>query len=123
MYTGKLIILIRTIHVDSISTRRRTIGLSSLVMLLLVLLDLLRSALALVIELLILRLDLGLAVLRVGAAATGTVLSLDFCHIYLECAFEAGQTHVSSTLIRRGGYLPSSKVEWWYSLRAVFMRS
>lgn len=44
-------------------------------MLFLVLLDLLRSALTLVVELLILDLDLGLAVLGVGAAAAGTVQS------------------------------------------------
>lgn len=73
MHTGKLVIIIPTLTTNSISTGGSTISLSRLVMLLLILLGLLRGALALVIELLILSLNLGSAVLGVGAAAASTV--------------------------------------------------
>lgn len=75
MQSRELVIAIRTLNPNGISTSS-TIALSSLVMLLLILLDLLRSPLALVIEFLILSLDLGLAMLGVSAAAAGTVFCI-----------------------------------------------
>lgn len=73
MQSSKLIIPIGAINTNSISPSR--ISLSGFGMLSLILLDLLRRTLALIIELLILSLDLGLAMFGVGAAAAGTVLS------------------------------------------------
>jgi hypothetical protein len=74
VHTSEPVILGR--HINGIRARHRgteTLGLH-LVVLLLVLLGILCVALALLIELLVLSLDFGLAVLGVGTTAAGTVL-------------------------------------------------
>lgn len=97
---------------------------ATLVVVFLVLLDLLGVPLALLEQLLVLRLDLTFAVIGVAATASTASLSAKSRTGYQSIArYVDGKTHVSSTLIARGGYLPSSKVEWWYSLRQLFMRS
>lgn len=79
-------------------------------MLSLILVDLLGVARALLIELLVLGSDFLSAVFRVTTAAAGT----GFMLVDSQLIFKGvGSTHVSSTFMRRGGYLPSSKVEWW----------
>jgi len=87
---------------------------------------LLRGALALVVQFLVLSLDLGLAVFgfsaSTGTAASISTLPFSLIRIPLNDGRNEG-THVSSTLILRGGYFPSLNVEWWYNLRQVFMRS
>lgn len=113
------------------TVRGRCIGASStglvrlLLVLLLVFLDFLGLTLALFIELLVLGLDFGIAVFRLAATTAGTgwelVCGLRFDRLDL-LPWKRG-THVSSMFIRRGGYFLSSNMEWWYSLRQVFMRS
>lgn len=88
-----------------------TLSSGSLLVLSLILVDLLSITGALLVELLVLGSDLLSAVLRVTTAAAGTEFMLVDCHF--KVCTELGGTHVSSTFMRRGGYLPSSKVEWW----------
>lgn len=79
MHTSEPVIIGRTINGDGISARRGGAAEASrlgLVVLLLVLLDVLGVALALFVELLVLGLDLGFAVLGVGTTAAGTVFIL-----------------------------------------------
>lgn len=131
VHTGEPIILRSSINGNGICAGGRGTVMSglNLVVLLLVLLDILCETLALLVELLVLSLDLGLAVLGVGTTAAGTVyfiLLADFSLNWREDGVKRvsrGDTHVNSTFIRRGGYLPSSNMEWWYSFRQVFMRS
>lgn len=80
---------------------------------------LLRGALALVVQFLVLSLDLGLAVVGFSAS-TSTAASISTTHSNI---VEWIGTHVNSTLILRGGYFPSLNIEWWYSFKQVFMRS
>lgn len=65
MHTSILVIAIRATRIST------GVSPGRLVVLLLVFLDLLRGTLALVVELLVLGLDLGLSVFRIGTAAAG----------------------------------------------------
>lgn len=75
----------------------------------LLLLDILSLTLSLLIELLVLGFDFGSTMLRFTAAAGPAIfVSYKILHfVWSRC------THVNSTLILRGGYLPSSNMEWW----------
>jgi hypothetical protein len=76
----------------------------------LVLLDILSLTLPLLVKLLVLGFDFGSTMLRFTAAAAGSAVLLvsKFSHcVWSRC------THVNSTLILRGGYFPSSNMEWW----------
>jgi hypothetical protein len=82
VHTSESVILGRRINGNGISAR--SCGGLNLVVLLLVLLDIFCIALALLIELLVLSLDLGLAVLGVGTTAAGTVWFILLVGTFLE---------------------------------------